>query len=759
MQKGLDRNYSHPLIAVAVMGFLCALIYSNTFNYSFVFDDLGNIKNNPHIRLKNLDYQRLYDAGFKSPRSNRPLSNISFALNYYVGEHDVTGYHAVNIIVHLINGILVYFLSLIILKQSSRVSHRKVPPFRTGSIPLMSLFVSLIFIAHPVQTQSVTYIVQRMNSMAAMFYLLSLLLYIKGRLSRTKSKKWGLFCGCFLSWMMALGSKEIAGTLPFIILIYEWYFFQDLRWAGFRQNKKYVFALIAALVLIGLVYLGKRPFATILGSYAYRDFTMSERVLTQFRVVVFYISLLLFPHPSRLNLLHFFSISRSLFAPLTTLLSLLFIVGLIGYAVYISKKQRLLSFIILWFFIHLIIESSVIGLEIIFEHRLYLPMFGFALLTVYLLFGLSSIKRPWAVAVSLTMVVSLGTATYVRNRVWQNETTLWSDVISKNPKSHRAYNNFGTTLNEQGRTDKAIEFYLQALRIKPGYAHAHYNLGNALVKQGRTDEAIKHYLQALRVRPTYENAHNNLGNALAKIGRTDEAVEHYLQALRIRPDYENAHFNLGFALAKLGRTDEAITHYLRALKLNPNHVDARNNLGIALARRGRADEAIQHFSHVLRVKPDDAGAHFNIGLALAQKGRTDQAITHYSQALRIEPDDENVHFHLGVALAELGRTDEAIAQYYRALKINPDHADAHNNVGVALYMKGRTDKSIEHYFHALRIKPDYTDARYNLGLALFRKGNIAGAISSFREALKVKPDHVHAKNSLKKALMYQRQNQ
>ena len=168
MKNGIYSNHKYHIVVIAAISLLCVLIYSNTLNSSFVFDDLGNIKNNPHIRLKNLDYKKLFDAGFKSRLPNRPLANISFAINYYFGEYDVTGYRIVNIIIHLINGILVYFLSLIIFKQSSHVSHQKILHIQTDSIPFMSLFVSLIFITHPIQTQSVTYIVQRMNSMAAM---------------------------------------------------------------------------------------------------------------------------------------------------------------------------------------------------------------------------------------------------------------------------------------------------------------------------------------------------------------------------------------------------------------------------------------------------------------------------------------------------------------------------------------------------------------------------------------------------------------
>ena len=553
MSKDNYTTYNYHLIAVFAICLLCIIIYSNTLNSPFVFDDNYNIKNNSNIRLTSFNFQKLCDAGLKSPISSRPLSNISFAVNYYLGAYDVTGYHVVNIIIHLINGILVYFLSLIIFKQVSHIPDQKIPLIQTGSIPLMSLFTALIFITHPIQTQSVTYIVQRMNSMAVMFYLLSLFLYINGRLSRTRWKRWGLLCGCFTSWIMALGSKEIAGTLPLIIFLYEWYFIQDLQIEWIRRNIKYFFLLFFILVLVGFIYLGQSPFDKILSTYENRDFTMFERVLTQFRVVVFYISLLFCPHPSRLNLLHHITASHSLFVPLTTLFSLLIIAGLTGLAIFHYKKQRIISFCILWFFINLVIESSVIGLEMIYEHRLYLPMFGFSLLLAYLLFALLSKKRLWAIVISVIIILSLGTFTYMRNRVWQDQITLWSNVISKNPQSQRAHNNLGVVLKKLGRIDEAIGHFLKALRIKPNYVEAHYNLGNALEKQGRIDEAISHYLEALRIKPDYSEAHNNLGVVLICKGNIKEAIYHFREALAIKPDYVNAENNLKKALRERQR--------------------------------------------------------------------------------------------------------------------------------------------------------------------------------------------------------------
>ena len=485
MRTGVDNTLKYHLIAVIAICLLSILLYSNTLHSPFVFDDIANIRDNAFIRLTGFEFKELSDAMFRSPNSNRPIANISFALNYYFGKYNVIGYHIVNVIIHLLNGILVYFLALVILKQASHLPNQKTVRIDTALIPFMSLFAALLFISHPIQTQSVTYIVQRMNSMAVMFFFLSLLLYIHGRLHRTKWKRWALLIGCFLSWLMALGSKQIAATLPFVVVLYEWYFFQDLQKNWLARNIKYFVGLTLISSLLVFIYIGDSPLDAIFRGYTIRDFTMPQRVLTQFRVVVFYIGLLLFPHPSRLNLLHLIPTSHSLIEPITTLLSLLIIAGLIGLAIYIAKKHRLISFCIIWFFINLAIESSIVGLEMIFEHRLYLPMFGFVIIGSCLLFHFSPKKRSGIVAISIMIILSLCMATYARNGIWENDITLWTDVLSKSPQNHRAHTNLGKALAKEGLIDEAIEHYRAALSINSIYVVAHYNLGLALSKKGR----------------------------------------------------------------------------------------------------------------------------------------------------------------------------------------------------------------------------------------------------------------------------------
>jgi hypothetical protein len=258
----------------------------------------------------------------------------------------------------------------------------------------VALFGSLIFISHPIQTQSVTYIVQRMASMAGMFYLLSMVLYIKGRLFSGRVK-YVYFLGMILSYLLGVFSKENVAILPLFIVLYEFYFFQNLDLS--HRGKKILILLggiLLGLLAFGVILWGKRYIELSITGYQYRTFTLSERVLTQFRVVLYYLTLLIYPHPSRLNLDYDFPISKTIFDPLTTILSIFIITGVIGYSFWVAKKRPVLSFFILWYFGNLVIESSIFPLEMVYEHRLYLPSVGpFVLFSLFLVRGIDQLKR------------------------------------------------------------------------------------------------------------------------------------------------------------------------------------------------------------------------------------------------------------------------------------------------------------------------------------------------------------------------------
>ena len=378
----------HHFIAVALIAVVALLAYSNTFHVPFQFDDQPNITQNPNIQIKSFSWDRLERLVKNTYKESiRIFSFFTLALNYYFGELNVFGYHLVNFFIHVASGIFLYWFLILTFNLPSLKE-------KYGSISYkVALFSSLIFICHPIQTQSVTYIVQRMSSMAGMFYLLSLILYIKGRLSFGRPRLF-YFGGMVLSYLLGVFSKENAAILPLFVALYEFYFIQKLDLSP--RGKRVLFSLAGILLLLvalGVMILGQRYINVIIEGYQYRTFTMSERVLTQFRVVLYYLSLLLYPHPSRLNLDYDFPISKTILDPPTTLISILIVGGLIGYSIWTAKKRPMISFCILWYFGNLVIESSIFPLEMVFEHRLYLPSVGpIILFSLLMVRGIEKLK-------------------------------------------------------------------------------------------------------------------------------------------------------------------------------------------------------------------------------------------------------------------------------------------------------------------------------------------------------------------------------
>ena len=573
--------------------------YSNTLDCAFVFDDLPNISENPARRLTSLAPSSLLRAAVGEPNGNRPVANLTFAVNYYFSQDRVASYHVVNILIHTVNGMLVYCLALITfhrldagptptVKNQSAGSEMGEPPGPSAR-QFAALFAALLFVAHPVQTQSVTYIVQRMNSLAVLFYLFALWCYIRGRLAEHEPTRWMAWAGCGLAWLLALGSKQNAATLPVALLLYECYFLGGPRL--FRQRRNVVLLLVAclAVALSALFFLGSSPLERIADGYELREFDISQRVLTQFRVVVFYLSLIGFPHPGRLNLTHDFTVSQGFFTPPTTLLSLLFLVGLLVLAMLVVRRQRLISFCIGWIFIHLAIESSVFPLEMVFEHRLYLPMVGVCLSAAYVVwgttfrgrcqaerlnhnhrFGFSKEKLQLAarLAASAVIVLLLALGSLVRNRVWTAPEILWSDVVSKSPGDARGWYNRGKAYGLLGDDRAALADYTRAIELKPNYSLAYNNRGIIYGESGRSEAARADFSKVIDLDPGHVKAYFNRGVIYSDLGQHVLAVRDFTTALNLEAFYLSAFCARAVAYAQLGENERAMEDCARAIRLN-----------------------------------------------------------------------------------------------------------------------------------------------------------------------------------------------
>lgn len=577
------KSKAHPSLHNSlILLFLVALafiIYSPTINGPFVFDDTSNILHSPAVRITDLSLTALQNAAFGNLLPHRPVANISFALNYLIDQYDVTGYHIVNILTHALTAFLLFLFirvtQLIIAGPGEKECSRIVP-----------FVAAIIWLVHPLQSQAVAYIVQRMTSLSSMFYLLSMLLYAYGRLSEVTRNRVLFLLGAAVAAILALSSKETAATLPLFILLYELYFIQNLKWDWFNKRLSVVGLGVGTFMATVIIFLGTNPFARILAGYEGRHFTLLQRVLTELRVVVVYMSQILFPHPSRLSLEHDIPLSFSLLSPATTLYAAVFLATLAGVAIWQAKKEPLLSFAVIWYLGNLIIESSIIGLEIIFEHRNYLPSMFFILLLVII--GDRLIRSNTAKSVLVCMIVLfLSLWTYERSIVWADDEVLIRDCINKAPKKYRMYYNLGTFLSEQARYDEAISTFKQAEQVYPRDTSArnpnilYSNLGNALFHQGRYREASKTYYQALQIDPQDANAYLGLGNCSFIRGNYQEAATHYRKGLLIARD-PNLIFPLRCSLAKaskaMGKLQEAAYHYSIALSMHPESPEIRSSI-------------------------------------------------------------------------------------------------------------------------------------------------------------------------------------
>ncbi|MFQ5540467.1 MAG: tetratricopeptide repeat protein, partial [Candidatus Binatia bacterium] len=485
---------ARPLAVLFLLSLLATLIYSNTFSSPFYFDDTRNIVENPQIKdLSNF-------LGFSGSRA---VGFLSFALNYHFNGLNVFGYHLVNLLIHITNGFLVYSLVLLLFKAcASDRGSQQLPTVNSqlAAAPWIALVTALLFVSHPIQTQAVTYIVQRFASLVALFYLLTLVCYVKWRLASPEARSRSLwYAGALLSTFLAMKTKENSFTLPFMILLVEAVFFRPFT------RKRWV-ALIPFLLTLLIIPVSRGDALGEAEGFA-RDTTAisrSDYLFTQFRVIVTYLRLLLLPINQNLD--YAYPIYRSLFEP-SVFPSFLFLSSLFALSLYLlfasrltPSASRLTSFGILWFFLTLSIESSIIPIrDVIFEHRLYLPSVGFFMtLSVGVTMGWKRLQRrgipaAWGVIGLGAAVLVLSATTYQRNLVWHDAMTLWQDVVKKAPNKGRGHNSLGTAMLERGELGEAIKHYREALRINPAYAQAHYNLGTAMLERGELGEAIKHY--------------------------------------------------------------------------------------------------------------------------------------------------------------------------------------------------------------------------------------------------------------------------
>lgn len=597
------------LCAIILLG---VLVYSNSFDCTFHLDDRSSIMYNAAIKDLT-DIKTIWDYNH-----NRFVPYYSFALNYHIHELDLWGYHFFNLVIHLINACLVWWLTTLIFK-SPALENDSVVKYRKS----IALITALMFVSHPLATQSVTYIVQRLASIAALFYLSSVSLFIKARLThKTGSRNYLLYIGSFICGVLALLSKENAYTLPLAIFISEILFQKNIKsWLNFKN------------LLITLFIITSGIFAFYFSNFSLEIFkslpptpnnpntlTPLNYLFTQFSVIIKYIQLLVLPVNQNID--HDFTISENFF-DLRTILSFSAIVGLLVVSIVSFKKIKVLTYGILWYLLTLSVESSFIPItDVIFEHRTYLPSFGFFLVTAYFL--CKSMMYKYQSALILVVAVIIGcysVLTYNRNKVWKTELSLWTDAVSKSPKKARPFINRGYAYANLNEWNKAIADFSQANSINPKFhAAAYYNLGIAYGILGDNNKAFENYNAAMEVNPLYDGPYFGRGFINHRTGKYENAIDDYTKTIQLNPNYRNVYLNRGLSYNAISNWDDAITDFTREIALDPNSHIAYFNRAIAFAKTEQWDRALNDFNKTIELDPGNQSAYQGRDFAQSRLG-------------------------------------------------------------------------------------------------------------------------------------------
>ena len=774
--KPIFRKLLLPAVA-ALFAAAAFAAYYNALPGPFVLDDGDHIGDNYLIRIQNLSPGGLLRAAFEGPSPNRPVPKLSFALDYYFGGLDPARFRAVNVALHALTAVVLYLFALLTLSTPA-LSGRYGKSARAAAF-----FAALLWLLSPLATQSVSYVVQRMNILAALFYLAAFAAYAKGRLGPPGGRRAGWFAACAVFGLLAAGSKENAAMLPAFLALYEWFFFQDLDRAWLVRRG--VFYLLASLVFLGAVGLwatGLHPEKTLAGPYAVRDFSMGERLLTQFRVLIHYLSLLVLPLPSRLNLDYDYPLSRGLFDPPSTAACIAAVAALLAASLVLARRQRLASFAILWYFGNLAIESSVIGLEMVFEHSVYLPSALLFLLFSATLFRFAG--RP-ALAAGLCLILALlsGAATHARNEAWSDPVALWSDTVMKSPKKARPRYSLAVALMREGRAVQALSEAQAAVKLAPRDPDAWFNLGRVLEHPdvNRLADAADAYRAAVRAGLRDVSPLVNGAFVLAKLSRFPEAWAFLAPALSADPSNPLVNLTAGRILLYENKPEKALPYLARAILAAPDLALAYDAAGSALSGLARFKEAAEFFARAAALDPQNAGIRMNWGHALHRTGQILAAADRYKEAAALDPGNIQARMTLGALLSVAGRLSEAVKVFDSAAAVDPKNpvsqaaakraarararldaaraavADLEKRsaaaprspallveLAVALEGAGNPARARESLEKALALAPASPQVQNDLGLLAMHSENYPEAESRFRRALALDPKNVAA---------------
>ena len=622
---------------------ICVSVYLPAFQGGFVWDDESMLTNN--IIHEN---NGLYRTWFTTEQTNYwPITWTTYWLEHNLWGLNPIGYHITNILIHIACSLLIWRILVLL----------KIP------VPWLA---ALIFAVHPVNVESVAWIAQRKTILAMLFFLITILLYLKFEGSNDYLLYW-LSAGTFTLAMLSKGS--VVG-LPIVLLLIIWWQRGTITRRDILHTLPF-FAISAVMSCVEIWFQTNRA----IGEGIVRNENFLARVSAAGMAVWFYIYKAISP----LNLAFIYPRWQ---INTTNLLSYVPAALLLGLFLLLWRYRRTwarpllfaltynvaMLFPILGFFTIYFMKYSFVA-----DHYQYVSIISIVspitAAGYFIAIHFGTARMSLVKVIAALIVITLGILTWRQCYIYKDEKILWNDTLRKNPNCAMVHYNLANVLRSEGKFDEAVSQYRNAIFIDPDYTKAYNNLGVALESQGKFDDALLNFNYALKLNPDYSDVHHNIAALLQSQGKVDEAAGHLLQALKINPDDFEAHYNIAAIFESQGKFDEAISHYQQALRIRPDYAHAHNNLAVILKAHGRLDDAASHYLLALKAKPDDPIAYYNLANLFLSQGKIDDAIDCYRRAIQLKPDYVEAHCNLGAALESQGKFDEAIESYHKALEL------------------------------------------------------------------------------------------
>jgi tetratricopeptide (TPR) repeat protein len=592
-------------VIIIALGFI---VYSNSLNGKFVYDDEYLVKDNAFIkslsRLPSVFYKDVGSGADRAYSFYRPVLIITYALDYAIWNVKPFGYHLSSTIFHILAALCVYWFIAILFESE-----------------LLALFTAALFVAHPVHVEAVSYISGRSDPLVLIFTLLTFIFYLK---QLRTDKAWGWWTGMVLSYSLAILSREITVTLPILMLLYHYIYREKVKWKAYLP-------LLGMAIFYVAIRMTLLNYITMKITY---DTTFLDRLPGAFVAIFNYARLLLFPFDLRME----YGYIKPSFLDPRVIAGAVIIISLACCAVKLRKSVKIISFCIGWFFIAILPTLNLYPINAYMaEHWLYLPSIGFFLAVASGIAVLWNKKgyRALGLAIILAMTLYYSFLTIKQNVYWSDPIYFYERTLKYVPQNFGFYTNLGREYAARGNGAKAIECYQKAIDIEPRFGFPYNNIGNIYLEMGELEKAVPYYKKSLELDPNHAFTYNNLGNLYMRLNKFAEAVPLYKKAVEMMPNNGYMYNNLGRACLNAGMPDEALAYFKKALDIDPNIAYAYTNLAELYISKNDSRSAVEWLEKAVKLDPSNSTAVLGLAIAYYTLKENDKAISYYDKAVSL----------------------------------------------------------------------------------------------------------------------------